>query len=297
VYGTPIKTLSGIISGWFSPSTKEGPWSLIAIPLDGLADWISRLPFLLNEVNIRLAAKNNIYLVLWLMGLAMVIWLIRRQRDWAGATLDRFAILPFFAGCFFHIISYKATGYLHAKFWYWISELLFTVIAGGVILECIFCELRKFRLSFKLVKSISIIGCTCILILFINVQWQIFGGKLPSGYQHSYLKETTIIQQNTESASVIGMTGGGVIAYFIKDRMVVNLDGLINGKEYFEQLKNGNADQYFERIGMDYVYGAPSMLLDSDPYRWVLEEHLTPIQQFGEITLYRYQGKSASWGN
>ncbi len=297
VYGTSIKTLSGIISGWFSPTIKDGPWSLIARPLDGFADWISRFPFFSSNGNLQLVIRQNVYLVLWIILILAVIWLIYRQRDWAVATFDRLAILPFLAGCILHITSYKATGYLHAKFWYWISELVFTILAGGVVLECIFCELRKLKFISKQVKSISMLCCAIILGIFVFMLWQLFGGTLPLGYRHNYLEETELIQRNTAPGTVIGMTGGGVTAYFIQDRTVVNLDGLINGKEYFEQLKNGNADKYFARIGMTYVYGAYSMLLDSDPYRWVLAGHLLPIQQFGENTLYRYQFSSALPGN
>jgi len=53
-------------------------------------------------------------------------------------------------------------------------------------------------------------------------------------------------------------------------------------------LKTGNADQYFAKINLQYVIGAPSMLLDSDPYRWVLEGHLTPLCELGESTIYAY---------
>jgi hypothetical protein len=119
--------------------------------------------------------------------------------------------------------------------------------------------------------------------------WQVFRWDLPEGDQHDYIGETLNIQNNTQPGSVIGMTGGGVTAYFIQDRTIVNLDGLINGKEYFEQLKKGNADQYFDSIHMQYVYGSPDMLLDSDPYRWVLEGHLIVIKQLGGSTLFSYQ--------
>jgi hypothetical protein len=195
------------------------------------------------------------------------------------------------------VISYKATGYLHAKYWYWIAEMVFIVIAGGILLECIFCEMRKRKISLELPKTIAITICILIFAYFSFNLWQIFRWDLPLGYQHSYIKETVAIQQNTQTGSVIGMTGGGVTAYFIQNRTVVNLDGLINGKEYFEQLKKGNADQYFDSIHMQYVYGAPSMLLDSDPYRWVLEGHLIAIQQFGDSTLYSYQAPAGGARN
>ncbi len=285
VYGFPNKTLDGIISGWFSVSSNGGPWSLVIQPLDFLAQWLSKF---INP-SIQVNTKTIFLIVLWLALLGLAVWLIRRQWAWVCSTVDRFGLLPLFAGCLFSVISYKATGYLHAKYWYWIAEMVFIVIAGGILLECIFCEIRKRKISLELPKIIAISVCILIFASFSFNLWQNFRWDLPLGYQHSYIKETVAIQQNTQSGSVIGMTGGGVTAYFIQNRTVVNLDGLINGKEYFEQLKKGNADQYFDSIHIQYVYGAPSMLLDSDPYRWVLEGHLIAIQQFGDSTLYSYQ--------
>lgn len=293
VYGFPNKTLDGIISGWFSAASSDGPWSLVTQPLDLLAQWLSQF----FNPSIQVNAKTIFLIVLWLALLGLVVWLVRRQWAWVRSTVDRFGLLPLFAGCLFSVISYKATGYLHAKYWYWIAEMVFIVIAGGILLECIFCEMRKRKISLELPKTIAITICILIFAYFSFNLWQIFRWDLPLSYQHIYIKETVAIQQNTQTGSVIGMTGGGVTAYFIQNRTVVNLDGLINGKEYFEQLKKGNADQYFDSIHMQYVYGAPSMLLDSDPYRWVLEGHLIAIQQFGDSTLYSYQAPAGGARN
>jgi hypothetical protein len=285
VYGFPNKTLGGIISGWFSASSNGGPWSLIIQPFDLLAQWLSKL----FDPSIQVNTKNIFLIFLWLAFLGLAVWLTRRQWAWVRSTIDRFSLLPLFAGCLFSIISYKATGYLHAKYWYWIAEMVLIVFAGGILLECFFCEIRKRKIFLELPKTIAIACCILIFANFSFNLWQNFRWDLPLGYQHGYLKETIAIQENTQPGSVIGLTGGGVTAYFIQNRTVVNLDGLINGKEYFEQLKKGNADQYFDSIHMQYAYGAPSMLLDSDPYRWVLEGHLIANQQLGDSTLYTYQ--------
>ncbi len=285
VYGFPNETLDEVIKSWFSVSSNTGPWSLVTQPLDRLAQWLGQM---INP-SAQISTNFIILIVLWLVLLGLVFWLVKQQWAWVRSTADRFGLLPLFVGCLFSVISYKATGYLHAKYWYWIAEMVFIVIAGGILLECIFCEIRKRKTSLDLTKIISVIACTLIFAGFALNIWQVFRWDLPEGYQHSYIRETITVQQNTQPGSVIGMTGGGATAYFIQDRTVVNLDGLINGKEYFEQLKKGNADQYFNSIHLQYVYGAPSMLLDSDPYRWILEGHLIAMQQFGESTLYSYQ--------
>jgi hypothetical protein len=283
VYGFPNKTLAGVISGWFSASPNSGPWSLVTQPLEILAQWLNQL------FSMRGNGTTITLIILWMALLGLVIWLVRRQWSWVQSTVDRFALLPLFAGCLFSVISYKATGYLHAKYWYWIAEMVFIVIAGGILLECVFCEIRKRKAAFDMTKAIALSSCVIIFALFALNLGQVFRWDLPEGDQHDYIGETLNIQNNTQPGSVIGLTGGGVTAYFIQDRTIVNLDGLINGKEYFEQLKKGNADQYFDSIHMQYVYGSPDMLLDSDPYRWVLEGHLIAIKQLGGSTLFSYQ--------
>lgn len=285
VYGTPIKTLDGIIQGFFSPSPNAGPWSLLLQPLDGLARWMTQ------GFNLQLQQDLKSFLfvlnLLFLAGVAF--WLVRRQSARVAETADRFGLLPLFAGCLFSILSYKATGYLHAKYWYWISEMVLLVLAGGILIESLFCEIRQ-RLKNSSLPVLAVqTACAFILVGFAFNIFSIIRWDARSLSSHPYLTETQEIEKNTQPGAVIGMTGGGVTAYFIHDRTVVNLDGLINGIDYYQQLKRGDADHYFASIGLQYVVGAPSMLLDSDPYRWILEDHLTPLHQMGAITIYSYQ--------
>ena len=84
------------------------------------------------------------------------------------------------------------------------------------------------------------------------------------------------------------MTGGGTTAYFINDRTIVNMDGLINGAEYFELLKNGKGALFWDQMKLDYVYGRPYTLLESDPYAEMLVDRLTPLVSYSGRTLYRY---------
>ena len=284
VYGTPIKTLDGVLQGFFSPSPNAGPWSLLLQPLDGLARTMAQ--WFNPQVQQRLGSFLFIFLILLILGLAF--WLVRRQSAWVVKTADRFGLLPLLAGCVFSILSYKATGYLHAKYWYWISEMVLLVLVGGILVECVFCEIRQRVKNSSLSVLLAKAACVFILVGFAFNIYYIT--RWDSGWtgRHPYLAETQEIEKNTQPGSVIGMTGGGVTAYFIHDRTVVNLDGLINGIEYYRQLKTGDADDYFSSIGLQYVIGAPSMLLDSDPYRWILEDHLIPLHQVGEITIYRY---------
>ena len=100
-----------------------------------------------------------------------------------------------------------------------------------------------------------------------------------------YIKE---LEAMTEEGSLIGMTGGGDVGYFIGNRTISNGDGLINGLEYYAHLQNFTANQYLVRIGLDFVYTNLYLIFQSDPYQRMFQELLSPIAVVGDMTLFRY---------
>ena len=83
------------------------------------------------------------------------------------------------------------------------------------------------------------------------------------------------------------MTGSGSSGYFVRDRTLVNLDGLINSSDYFTHLQQASADEYLESIGLDYVFGNAYILQQSNPYQWNLDGRLSEFRYFdyGDKTL------------
>lgn len=289
VYGAPSKTLAEILGSWFSPSLSQGPWAMVIQPVHQAAQAISQLITQDSQAIITVIDP-----LLWLVLIILVIWLVKRHWEWIKSKADELSLLPLFTGCFIGILSYKGSGYLHTRYWYWIAEMLLITISAGLLLECVFREWRKHKKLRNLPAGMSVASSLLLIVFMMISTIQQYSPDPGSVTLHAILRETDAVRQNTSPGSVIGMTGGGVIAYFIQDRVIVNLDGLVNNKVYFEQLKTGNADQYFKSVNMRYVYGAPSMLLDSDPYRWVLEGHLMPIKKFGDNTLYSYRSEKNS---
>ena len=53
-------------------------------------------------------------------------------------------------------------------------------------------------------------------------------------------------------------------------------------------MKDGRANEYLEKIHLDYVYGDEQVLLDSDPYRWIFTDRLEFITQGPYFSLYQY---------
>jgi len=97
------------------------------------------------------------------------------------------------------------------------------------------------------------------------------------------------LEQHTEPGSVIGMTGGGNAGYFISDRTIINMDGLINSYEYFHLLQERKSGEYLAEIGMDYILANPN-LLSQLPYNRQYEAYyqLTD-ERFGGKQLIRYR--------
>jgi hypothetical protein len=85
------------------------------------------------------------------------------------------------------------------------------------------------------------------------------------------------------------MTGGGLTAYFIPDRTIINLDGLINSADYFRKLQNGETTEYLVENNVKYIYGEELVLLDSDPYRWIFTDTLTVLEKGSYFNLYAYK--------
>lgn len=82
-----------------------------------------------------------------------------------------------------------------------------------------------------------------------------------------------LLEEYTEPGSLIGITGGGNIGYFIHDRTITNMDGLINSYPYFRALQAGQAGAYLENIGLDYVLANP-VILDQQPYKGQFNEYM-----------------------
>jgi hypothetical protein len=91
-----------------------------------------------------------------------------------------------------------------------------------------------------------------------------------------------VVEENTEPSSLIGMTGGGNLGYFITDRTIVNMDGLINSYAYFQAHQRQQADDFLAAMGLDYIFVNPALLMDV-PYKGEYEDRLgDPIATYGK---------------
>jgi hypothetical protein len=193
------------------------------------------------------------------------------------------ALLPLIAGCGVHILSYTTTAYGGAKEWYWVSQMVLTVFAGSFFLQLVLSPLRNFMYT----KSVLQVTAIVVGIFLASQQANYFSGVMLYNYYPAdkpYMDVVPYLEANTPSGSVIGMTGGGNVGYFIKDRTIVNMDGLISSYEYFQELKAGNAPEYLHKHKVQVIF-ASSSLLNYPPYNGQFARFLEAYSVYGGKSL------------
>ena len=270
VYGDPARTIPAFLG--IDPEVAKGPWFLFLTPLD---QFNSLLP-------------NSLRFLFWLVVASLGIILLKINRAYVAQAINRLGILPLVAGCLIQFWTYSARAYVGMRLWYWIPQSLFTVLALSVIAEILLRLVRIEQVRRILLVSASLVVAGIILFDFTNLFIRLAAAPELVNGQKGYLVNVAQLESQTEPGSIIGMTGGGDTAYFVRDRTIVNLDGLINSYEYFQALKAFNAASYLDKISLDYIYANPYMIAETDPYWQNFRDRLTLIQNFDTFTLYKY---------
>ncbi|MBN1305548.1 MAG: hypothetical protein JXA13_14005 [Anaerolineales bacterium] len=205
-----------------------------------------------------------------------ILFINRKKTVRAMASLG---LAPLLAGSGLQVLTYTGLGYSAVKEWYWASQMIFIVLLAGLLLDQL---LLPFWSRFAALRPVLVISAG---VISISMAWNFFGtiqNLMPYGKSspdQPYMDVLALLEENTEPGALIGMTGGGNVGYYITDRTIVNMDGLINSASYFEALKSGQAGAYLAEMGMDYIFANPE-LLEGLPYK-------------GQFTDYYQQTESA----
>jgi hypothetical protein len=112
------------------------------------------------------------------------------------------------------------------------------------------------------------------------------------GSNHFYIERARWLEANTGPGARVAITGAGNLAYFVNDRTIVNMDGLMNTHDYLLALQSGNGADYLAGLGVDYIFGNEYILTETNPYAPMLAGHLEPYQVYvfadRELPLWRF---------
>jgi hypothetical protein len=281
VYGLPNEVWEGFIG---FPEKERGPWnpvqSLINTRIENAAESAGKTVF--DEPYY--SQKN----FSWAFFFTLVGILVVAYRKKIGLTIFRLAIPALVMGCMCQIASYMGTSYVNTRPWYWTQEMVLLALCGGVLFECFLSLLTWVRVTKNVQQTVVVFFLLFLLYYYVIDLVNFVPYSVRPEREKLYLAGVEGLEKVTPPGAIIGSTGGGVVAYFIKGRTIINLDGLMNTTEYFHLLKEGRATEYMDAVGMDYLYSNKYMITNSDPYMGMFKNKLEFIQDVWGSGLYRY---------
>ncbi len=278
-YGNPIQFLSGFLG----LEAEEGinAWGPITVALARLSELLG----------------GNLWLTIGLMAVISISILATRTSRARRAAVSM-GLPLLLAGAITQMFYYRGQGYAGDKDWYWVTQMLLVTLCGALLYDLATRPLRraigKTRQGQKrpLSGPTLVWAVTAAVALYYSLAFaSMVIQRMPWQAQRpvrAYMDVLPFLEANTEEGALIGMTGGGNVGYFIQDRTIVNMDGLINSYPYFLALRAGRADAHLQAIGMKYIFANPD-LLQRGPYNGQFDEWSEKIGEFGKKDLLRYR--------
>ncbi len=217
--------------------------------------------------------KDSAYWQLFVLIVILIVIILLLNKKRAMRASVKLGLLPLFVGALAQVIFYHATGYSAVKEWYWVTQLIFTVFLFALLLDILFLSLVQHNGA---VRNFAYLATILLAFFWAQNFYMRLAHLMPYGVVHEgheYMEIIAVVEENTEEGTLIGMTGGGNLGYFIENRTIVNMDGLINSYEYFQLHKDGRGDEHFEAMELDYVFSNPLILAEL-PYKGEYEERL-----------------------
>jgi hypothetical protein len=219
------------------------------------------------------------FLLLFAISVSLVLILFYMNRARMVNLTKKLALVPLLVGAEFQILSYNLTGYSALKEWYWVSQLVWLLLAASVAVDVLTKPFRKYRLGYITLAVLTLywgfsVATSSSRITIHQMQ------NTTSSSEKPLMESAAFIEKYTKPGSLIGMTGGGNVGYFIQDRTIINMDGLINSYPYFIANKAQKGNEYLENIGMNYIFANPDFLA-RQPYRGQYSEQLEVIDYYG----------------
>ena len=259
--------------------TEENAWS----PVSGfLGHWAENMYRILKIEDVWR------YLILLCLFAILFYLILLTNRNKGKNAITQLCLIPLLGGAWLQVLYYNALKYAGHKEWYWVAQLIIIVLALSLILGMVYTWIRR-------IPYISLLAWGFAAYVGVSMGfsfWNTIHRSMP--YHHwsanaPFMDIVPLLEEHTEPGSIIGLTGGGNVGYFIHDRIIVNMDGLINSYAYFQALKTRTGGEYLQNIGLDYVLANP-VILDQQPYKGQFNEYLEPVNvYYGGKQLMHYR--------
>lgn len=269
-----------LLSFWgLSYLTDENAWRPISRIFGGWAESMWRILPIIDVW--------RYLLLLTLFAIVFYLTLLTNRKK-GKIAITQMSLVPLLSSAWLQILYYSMLGYAAHKEWYWVSQLIITVLTFSLMFGILYTLTRRIPYRRAIAWALAAyVGVSMGMAFWKDIQrtmpYNTWAPDTP------YMDIVPLLEKHTEPGSLIGMTGGGNVGYFIQDRTIVNMDGLINSYAYFQALQTRQGGEYLEKIGLDYVLANP-VILDQQPYKGQFNEYLEPLKiYYGGKQLMRYR--------
>ena len=276
-YGGPSRDILSFFG--LSYRTEENAWNPVSRIFGNWAENMYRI--------IRIEDSWRYVIILAVVAILFYLILLTNRKR-GKMAITQLSIIPLLGGAWLQVLYYNGLKYAAHKEWYWVSQLVIIVLAVSLVIGMLYTLSRgaPYRSAFA-----------WLVAAYVGVSmgtsfWKTLQISMP--YHHwaadtAYMDIVPLLEEHTEPGSIIGLTGGGNVGYFIQDRTIVNMDGLINSYAYFQALQTRTGGEYLQSIGLDYVLANP-VILDQQPYKGQFNEYLEPLKvYYGGKQLMHYR--------
>lgn len=270
VYGGAV--LDNLSFFGLSYETEANTWHPLSTFFGSLAEMLYKIGLITGLFD---GSRYLIILFIFVLFFYLVLF-IRKQK--AKSSIVELGVIPLFASTWLQVLSYNALGYSAFKEWYWIIQPVAIVLILGISLGMLFQAIKKIRF----VQQVAWVLALWYGISLLTPFWSMIRTNMTYNEWQPTDPNNDIaafLEASTEPGSIIGITGGGNAGYFIHDRTVINMDGLINSYEYYQLLKDQEAGEYLNDEGMDYVL-ANTLILDQLPYKGQFTPYLESTDKY-----------------
>jgi hypothetical protein len=279
-YGGPSRDMLSFFG--LSYRTEENAWNPISRIFGGWAENMYRI--------LRIEDSWRYMIILTVVAILFYLTLLTNRKR-GKMAITYMSIIPLLGGAWLQVLYYNGLKYAAHKEWYWVSQLVIIVLTVSLVIGMLYMLIRRVPYS-------SIFAWLVAAYVGISMGasfWKTIQISMP--YNHwspdtAYMDMVPLLEKHTEPGSIIGLTGGGNVGYFIHDRTIVNMDGLINSYAYFQALQTRTGGDYLKNIGLDYVLANP-VILDQQPYKGQFNEYLEPLKvYYGGKQLMHYRSSA-----
>ena len=245
--------------------TEENAWSPVSGLIGGWAENMYRI--------LRIEDVWRYLILLTIFAIVFYLFLLVNRKKGKSAV-TQMSLIPLLSSAWLQVLYYNALKYAGHKEWYWVGQLIIIVLTLSLLLGLFYILIRKIPYMAILAWGFAAYVGVSLGLSF----WSTIRDSMPYNRWSAdapYMDIVPLLEEHTEPGSIIGLTGGGNVGYFIHDRTIVNMDGLINSYAYFQALQTQEGGQYLQNIGLDYVLANP-VILDQQPYKGQFNEYLEP---------------------